>query len=176
MFFRLLRYALVVALPPTLACSPPPDSGIPAPSPREEPHPATALPPAEPRPPAEETAAQSSLADPPVEPTAPVDEEPYLLGGDIEPPVRLEGSYSEDFRQLMERRRGRWGLCIFQAVITREGQVEQVELIRPEDPDPELREAIEDKMRRRRYEPARKDGRPVAVVMHFTINHCPYLR
>lgn len=102
---------------------------------------------------------------PPPEPTPAVPEGPLHLAAHIEKPVRLHAvqpRYTEIARKTRTQ-----GVVILQTVIDVEGRVTDVEVLRglPMGLTEEAVRAV----REWRFEPARLDGRPVAVYFTLTV-------
>ena len=90
---------------------------------------------------------------------------PYLLTGDIQKPVRIFATpvrYTEEARKA-----GVQGVVILEAIITTEGDVDDVRVVLGQ-PHGLTENAIESVLQWK-YEPATKDGRPVPVIMAVTI-------
>jgi len=100
--------------------------------------------------------------------------EPYTIGGDVTAPKKISGPSLEELNDLLHHRRFRWGACILSSVVTREGKVEQVELLKPERVSSEVEDVLVRTLEGYRFEPATKDGQPVAVRYNLTIFHCPH--
>ena len=87
------------------------------------------------------------------------------LSEDIQPPKRIHATqvlYTEEARKA-----GTQGVVLLEAVITETGDVEDVAVILPQPHG--LTENAIAALKQWKYEPARKDGRPVAVIMAVTI-------
>ncbi len=92
-------------------------------------------------------------------------EGPYRLSGDIQKPVRIHAvpvRYTEEARKADIQ-----GVVVLEAVITAAGDVEEVGVILGQ-PLGLTENAIESVLQWK-YEPALKDGKPVAVIMAVTI-------
>lgn len=102
---------------------------------------------------------------------------PYPVGGDIERPRRL-GDHLPIERLIAMMRSGdyAWGVCIFQVTITEEGDVTDVEFLKPEDLSAEVRAVIVEATMQWRFSPATRNGEPVPVYYNLLIHHCPYER
>ncbi len=113
--------------------------------------------------------------DPDTPPAAPsTGGEPYDIGGDVLPPTRLEGSSPTALLELMRSGHYGWGSCILSTVVTREGRIEEIELLQPDRVAPEVESALTETIQSWRFEPATRHGEPVAVRYYLTIFHCPF--
>ncbi len=110
-------------------------------------------------------------ASPPFTPSA--EGEPYAVGGDIQPPKRLERPANDPLLELMRSERYAWGACILSTVVSREGKIEQIEFLKPDRVAPEVESALRETLDGWRFEPATKNGDPVAVRYNLVIHHCP---
>lgn len=104
------------------------------------------------------------------EPAGAAVSEPMRVGGDVLAPRRISSDSSaleplfSEFAQTV---------CIVETVVTKEGRLEQIELLVPKDCMPEPQQTILRMFESWRYEPATLYGKPVAVRYHLTIHHCP---
>ncbi|HZI64057.1 MAG TPA: energy transducer TonB, partial [Thermoanaerobaculia bacterium] len=90
---------------------------------------------------------------------------PVALGPGIEKPVKIAGEELE-FARLRE---ARWPpVVILEAVITRQGRMEDVRFVEPQDLDPRIAAELRRTLQTWRYRPATRDGQPVAVRMTIT--------
>lgn len=90
----------------------------------------------------------------------------YAVGGEVKPPKRAytpEPSYTESARRA--KKQGTVALAI---VITPEGEVHDVEVCKNLEPSLD-QEAVET-VRRWKFEPATKDGKPVAVHVNVEVS------
>jgi TonB family protein len=91
---------------------------------------------------------------------------PFHVGGDVKAPVlinRVEPIYPE------EARRARiMGIVIVQAIITRDGVVKNVEVLKPLPYG--LDQAAVDAVKQWTFKPATLDGKPVDVIFNLTVN------
>jgi hypothetical protein len=105
------------------------------------------------------------------------DEAPYFVGGDVEPPERLEGSMLDSsLVDMMRSGHYAWGACIFTVTISETGEVSGFQFLKPTDLAPEVEQAIIDTVEEWRFSPATRAGQPVAVYYSLVIHHCPYRR
>jgi protein TonB len=105
--------------------------------------------------------------DAPEPPAAPKPTKPSVAGLDasepkIIPESMVQPEYPEDARKAKVQ-----GKVILQALIDREGRVAEVEVLRSVPEFPSLAEAAVEAVSQWRYEPAERNGKPVAV--YFTI-------
>ncbi len=112
------------------------------------------------------------IDDEPEEPP-PTGGEPYQIGDDVLRPQRIAAPRSEELQDLVRSGAYIWGSCILGAVITREGRVDEIELLKPDAVAPEIWSAIGRMFRSWRFEPATRHGEPVAVRFDRVIHHCP---
>lgn len=102
---------------------------------------------------------------------------PFVVGGDIERPRHLgDRPPIEGLTAMMRSGDYAWGVCIFQVTISEEGEVGDVEFLKPEDLAPEVREVITEAVQAWRFSPATRAGQPVPVYYNLLIHHCPYQR
>jgi protein TonB len=92
-------------------------------------------------------------------------EEPIQVGPGVTPPVLIK-KVEVNLPQSL-RRRGNERLVIVEAVISRQGDVHDVRVLKS---SPGLDEAVIQAVRQWKYKPAMKDGRPVAVYLTVTFN------
>ena len=100
----------------------------------------------------------------PVEP--PKDEAPLRVGGDVKAPVvteRVEPKYSDSARHAHTQ-----GIVIVEAVIDKNGNVDQVKVIKGLPMG--LSEAAEEAVREWKFKPATLNGEPVDVIFNLTVN------
>ena len=98
-------------------------------------------------------------------PPAELDDVPRFVGGDVISPRRLREvrpRYTNRARKACVE-----GSIVLQAVISKEGRVEDIAVLRPL---PGLTDAAVDAVSRWRFEPARLSGRPVVVNYTLAIN------
>lgn len=98
-------------------------------------------------------------------PPPPPEEGPVYVIGGIEPPEALDAPaprYPELARKL-----GRDGLVVLQAVIDRQGRVQEVQVLRGAPFG--MTEAAVEAVRTWRFRPATRDGEPVAVYYQLTV-------
>ena len=89
-----------------------------------------------------------------------------LPGGDVKPPVlieRVEPVYPE-----IERKIHKEGIVILEAIITSEGAVDDVKVLKSADAI--LDEAAQRAVRQWRYRPATLNGRAVRVYLTVTVS------
>lgn len=93
---------------------------------------------------------------------------PREIGGDVTAPVKIHapaGTYTAEARKA-----GNEGLMIAQMVVDEQGAVRCTRLLRASGlPTPMIRLNLEN-LKNWRFEPARLDGRPVAVYYNLTLN------
>ena len=92
------------------------------------------------------------------------DDKPVEVGPGITPPLaktRTDARYPEKVRAA-----GIGGVVVVRALIDRKGKVHQVEAV--SSPDKRLSKAARDAVIMRRYEPATRDGEPIAVWWNET--------
>jgi hypothetical protein len=89
------------------------------------------------------------------------------LGPGVEPPVRISGG-NLDLDALRDVRT-RHRLVIAECVVGVDGALRDITL-RPADLDPRLAAAVRKSLATWRFQPARKDGEPVAVRYVLTLN------
>ena len=106
-------------------------------------------------------APEAAVPEPPV--PLPV-EEPVRVGGNVAPPRRTWNVQPEYPR--MARLRRVQGMVILEVTVDRQGNVSNVEVLRPMDG---LDEAAVEAVRRWRYEPTIVNGRPVSVILTETV-------
>jgi periplasmic protein TonB len=97
----------------------------------------------------------------PPEPTGPIH-----VTGDVRAPVKVRGPepvYSDQARRARVE-----GVVVIQAIIDRQGNVTQVEVLR--DLPMGLGRAAEQAVKQWKFEPATLDGRPVEVYFNLTVN------
>ncbi len=123
------------------------------------------------------TATPSPASDPAAPaPAAPptsralADEQVAPLGPGIEPPVKLSGE-NPDFQSLRGMR-FRKSLVIVEGTIGLDGILRDL-TFQPRDLDPQLTDLLRRTLSTWRFEPARKDGRSVAVQYRVTVNIHP---
>ncbi|MDX1389735.1 MAG: energy transducer TonB, partial [Acidobacteriota bacterium] len=93
---------------------------------------------------------------------------PVLAGTDgVTSPTRIRESYVKPEYAQELREAGVEGKVILQAVITKDGRVGDVKVLRSTNPGHGLEEAAIEAVKQWRYEPATKDGEPVEVL--FTV-------
>ncbi len=98
-------------------------------------------------------------------PPPPPDDQPIFVVGDVVPP---EAIYAPEPRfPEIERRIGRGGLVIVQAVIGRDGTVGEVKVLR--GVSPALTDAAVEAVRGWRFRPAMRSDRPVSVYYQLTV-------
>jgi protein TonB len=122
-------------------------------------------PPRAPRP-AEAAPARPAVPAPPAPPLPP-DEGLLIAGVDTSMPTLIQGTRAEPLYPEEARKAGIAGKVILQVTIEEDGTVGDIEVLRAPDPDAGLTEAAIEAIRMWRYEPAMKDGRPVAAL--FTV-------
>ncbi len=98
-------------------------------------------------------------------PPPPAEEGPVYVIGGIEPPEALDAPMPR-FPELA-RQVGRDGLVVLQAVIDREGRVQEVQVLRGAPFG--MTEAAVEAVRGWRFRPATRDGDPVAVYYQLTV-------
>jgi len=107
----------------------------------------------------------TDILDGPPPPPPPTEEGPVYVIGGIEPPEALDAPrprYPEAARQV-----GRDGLVVLQAVIDREGRVQEVQVLRGAPFG--MTEAAVVAVRSWRFRPATRDGEPVSVYYQLTV-------
>lgn len=108
----------------------------------------------------------SSLPAPPPLPAEPAEPAgPVHLGPAIDPPVRLEAPVPQ--YTVLARKMRLEGTVVLQAVIGRDGRVDQIEVLKPLGLG--LSESAVETVRRWRYEPATRDGRPIPVYLRISV-------
>jgi periplasmic protein TonB len=90
----------------------------------------------------------------------------FRVGGDVKPPVPIETFdpiYTEDARKARTQ-----GIVILEAVIDSEGRVKDLRVIKalPNGLDTAALDAV----RRWRFRPGTREGRPVPVIFNLTVN------
>lgn len=92
-------------------------------------------------------------------------QEPYRVGGDVTAPVKIAGA-APGYTELARRARIN-GVVILEATIERDGSVGRTRVLKslPFGLDTQAREAVATW----RFEPARRQGRPVAVYTTLTV-------
>ena len=88
------------------------------------------------------------------------------VGGDVTAPKvvkRVEPQYPEDYRKARIS-----GIVIVEAMISEQGAVENVRLLKSRAP--ELDAAAMDAVKQWTFEPATSDGKPVPVIFNLTVN------
>ncbi len=99
--------------------------------------------------------------------TAAADSEPiYNVGGEVVKPKKISGR-NPDLRSLMRAHRHQ-GVAIFQAIITKEGRVRDVRILKVGDP--ELVQPMREALETWRFKPATLHGEPVAVYYNLTLH------
>jgi TonB family protein len=73
--------------------------------------------------------------------------------------------------QLVQNKSLSTGVIILEGIITVDGKVERVRVLRPVSPEAD--EAAVEAVRQWRYRPATYQGRPVPVYLTVTVNLCP---
>lgn len=102
---------------------------------------------------------------PAVEPGSGRDADRHIVGGDVKAPIltfRTEPDYPESLRRAHVE-----GLVILEAVITADGAVEELRVLR--SANPLLDRAVLDAVRQWRYKPATLNGRAVSVYLTVTV-------
>jgi protein TonB len=94
--------------------------------------------------------------------------EAFRVGGDVLPPqvlVRVQPDYSKlhDFQF--------YGTPIFEAVVSAEGDVTKVRVVR--SGSPEVDTVIVDALKQWKFQPATRNGTPVPVYFTMTVNLHP---
>ena len=93
---------------------------------------------------------------------------PLLAGKDgVTNPVRIRESYVKPRYAQELREAGIEGKVILQAIVTKDGHIRDVEVLKSTNPGHGLEEAAIEAVKQWRYKPAMKDNRPVEV--YFTI-------
>lgn len=104
----------------------------------------------------------------------PAAEEPIPVGPEVTPPRRIDESGPiGGLHELFESGKYTLGVCVFRLTVAETGEVGAVDFLKPKNIDPRVRSAIVEATEEWRFEPATKDGRPVAVFYYISINHCP---
>ena len=106
----------------------------------------------------------AARAAPPNEPL-----EPMRIGGEVSAPkpksvlnLKWPGNSTQCY-QL--------GVAVFEAVIDRDGNVQEVKLIK--GPRNEFTQAAHEAIAQQKFEPAIYRGKPVDVTFHVSVNHVP---
>lgn len=94
----------------------------------------------------------------------------YELQEGIEKPQKIRGE-NPDFSFLQGNHRR--VTCIFKAVVSSAGHLEAIERLKPENLDAQVEKAILDALATWRFEPARREGKPIALRYYLTLGHCP---
>lgn len=111
---------------------------------------------------------------PATEPPAVDHDGPFQVVDGIEPPRRLGGPFrTARLGQMFSSSRYTLGVCIITFTISATGEIDDMRFLKPEEPGPELRSAFQEMVKDVRFEPARQDGRPIAVYYNISVNHCP---
>ncbi|MFW6175811.1 MAG: TonB family protein [Acidobacteriota bacterium] len=166
--YRVQDFRLPEPEPPPAETPPPPreaSRSVPVPEllVDEPPREPTPLPDPDLEAPAEVAFAIPDVPGPP--PSEPEDEGPVHVVGEVVPPEPVHTPrprYPE-----IARRAGRTGTVIVQATIDREGTVTDVEVLRGAPLG--MTEAAVEAVRRWRFRPATREGRPVAVYYQLTV-------
>lgn len=95
------------------------------------------------------------------------DEEVLTLGPGIERPVKLSGA-NPDLQSFRDRQAPP-PLIVVESTIGSDGRLRDLKF-RPADLDPRIAERLRQSLATWRFQPARKDGRPVAVRYTLTLN------
>lgn len=103
------------------------------------------------------------------DPEPPPPSGPLLAGvGDVTNPVRIEATYVKPEYPDLARQARLEGNVILQAVVTKDGTVQDVKVLRVDKPNLGFETAAVEAVKQWRYKPAMQNGRPVDV--YFTIN------
>jgi periplasmic protein TonB len=105
----------------------------------------------------------AGIPEPPP-PPEPKSKDPLPVGGLIQPPQKTR--YVMPLYPALARAAGREGTVILEAVISEEGRVQHVKVLRS---IPLLDQAAIDAVRQWEFTPSRLNGQPVAVVMTVTV-------
>lgn len=140
-----------VTIPVPTLSEAPPDEIVPVEEPPVIEVPVVSLPPV-----------QVAVPDPPP-PPPPV--EPIRFGADMTKPVKIYGPVPA-YTEIARRAHGT-GIVILEAVIDADGSVRDVKVLKPLPWG--LTESAIDAVRDWRFEPARLDDRPVAVIYNLTV-------
>jgi len=102
-------------------------------------------------------------------PEAPPPSGPLLAGvGDVTNPVLIESTKVQPDYPELARQARLTGNVILQAIITKDGTVDEIKVLRVDKPNLGFEEAAVAAVAQWRYKPATQNGRPVDV--YFTIN------
>ena len=107
----------------------------------------------------------SDLPAPPPPPSVPVARAPVRVGGDVKAPALIERVQPE-YPEIARRARVE-GVVILEAVVDRQGRVEEVRVLRS---IPLLDRAAVDAVRHWRYSPLLVSGQPESFIVTVTIN------
>ncbi len=142
-----------------------------APAPEAPPAPPAVAPRREARSAAAELKAMGEMAGTPASdaaagaPAPAAESEPLTLGPGIEEPVKIGG----DELAFDRLRAARWPpRVLIEAVVTREGRVEDIRFVKPPDLDPRIADELRRTLATWRYRSATRDGQPVAVRLTIT--------
>ncbi len=114
------------------------------------------------------SAALTGLASPSATPTPQI----YRAGGGVTPPRVIRKVDAQVPEECKTGHQFDGGLCVFEAVITEDGDVRDVHAVRSpkiSPPCPELLIAQRKAIQQWKYEPARRKGKPVAVYLTVTV-------
>jgi len=98
---------------------------------------------------------------------------PMRVGGDVTEPYELS-RVAPDYSRIPDTARG-LGHCLFEAVISTDGLVQDLRVLRPSTVSPRCKPAIDEYVRtisQWRYRPATYRGQPVATFLTISITHC----
>jgi periplasmic protein TonB len=111
-----------------------------------------------------ESLSSGDLNPPPLPPVPPREKEPVRVGGRIEPPTRLV--FVEPIYPPIALAARKEGLVILEALISEDGIVREVRVLRPE---PLFGQAAITAVRQWRFSPTLLNGEPVPIVMTVTV-------
>lgn len=96
--------------------------------------------------------------------------------GDVKPPKKVHEEDLDPYACLPRGEEPYEGLCMVQFLIGKQGQIEHLQWLGPPDASPEFRECMFSKLRRWRFKPATRHGKPVPVYYNVTVADCAYAR
>jgi outer membrane biosynthesis protein TonB len=96
---------------------------------------------------------------------------PFEISGDVTAPKPI-GDTSTAPNIRYPKAPYRIGVLIVRMVVTKEGTVRNVEVLK--GPSGGYADQFVEQMKRMRFQPGLRRGHPVDVIYHMTVNHVPY--
>lgn len=98
---------------------------------------------------------------------------PVAVKGDVTSPALIQRGKHTHLFELAQRPGYDIGICGLEAKVGTDGRVTSVRVFRPAKPPSELVDALTDDLKSWRFEPARRNGKPVPFYFNLGITHCP---